>query len=57
MPTFGRILKQLDEHVKSTRRARLRARTLHVIAQDRADRLAAVTGWLPPPGRTTPAGR
>lgn len=50
MPLFNRILGQLDEHVKGTRRAKLRARMTHVIAQDRCDRLAAVTGWAPPGG-------
>lgn len=50
MPLFSRILGQLDDHVKGTRRARLRARMTHVIAQDRCDRLAAVTGWAPPGG-------
>lgn len=51
MPLFRPILTRLDRHIKGTRRAKLRARARHVIAQDRADRLAAVTGWLPPPGR------
>lgn len=52
MPLSSLILHQLDEHVKGTRRARLRARMTHVIAQDRCDRLAAVTGWVPPGGVT-----
>lgn len=60
MPLFSRILGQLDDHLKGARRARLRARMTHVIAQDRCDRLAAVTGWAPPggiTGSTLPRGR
>ncbi|QFU01238.1 hypothetical protein FIU83_06260 [Halomonas sp. THAF5a] len=43
MPLFSRVLGQLEEHIKQSRRARLRYRTMVVIAQDRVDRLAVTS--------------
>lgn len=47
MPLFSPILRSLEEHIKETRRSRLRHRAMVVVAQDRVDRLEASTGWRP----------
>lgn len=52
MPPFRPLLGKLEAYIKESRRARLRHRTITIIAQDRVDRLAATTGWRPPHGVT-----